>query len=162
MAKAEKRTSTVKLRKMRGKHKFMLIIFSIIMMGLLRTGFMFMIIGLMPSIVAYYMDVSKHRFTFKSIFASNLSGMLPYIGKIIHYGPGSTVLQEVMGTGTNWVIIYGSALIGWMLVQIGPMMAQVFIHGFHQTQLARLNHLQKKIESEWGPEVTQFTAVGEG
>ena len=143
--------------KMRFKHKFFLILFSIVMMGLLRTGFVFFIIGMLPCIVAYYMDVTRFRYTFKSVFAANLSGMMPYITKIIHDGPSSALLQEIMGNGMNWFIIYGSAMIGWLLIKVCPMLALTMVTGVHQTQFIRYDWLQKKLESEWGEEVKQFS-----
>jgi hypothetical protein len=145
-----------KRQKMRFKHKFILITFSLLMMAFLRTGFVFFVIGMLPCIVAYYMDVSKHRYTFKCIFASNLSGMLPYITKIIHDGPSSSLLQEIMGDATSWIIIYGAALMGWLLIKVCPMIAQSMVNGMHQTQIMRYEWIQKKLESEWGEEVKQF------
>lgn len=143
--------------KMRTRNKLLLIFFSLLLMAFLRTGFVFLIIGLLPSFVAYFMDVSKHRYAFRTIFACNLSGMLPYIGKLLAHGPSSALLQDIMSQGTNWVIIYMSALIGWLLIQVCPMIAQIFISGLHQTQISRMKAVQKKIEGEWGPEVTQFS-----
>ena len=148
--------------KMRARNKLLLIIFGLLLMALLRTGFVFLIIGLLPSFVAYFMDVSKHRFAFRTIFACNLSGMLPYIGKMLAHGPSSAMLQDIMSHATNWIIIYMSALIGWLLIQVCPMIAQIFITGFHQTQISRMKALQKKIEGEWGPEVTQFSHPADG
>jgi hypothetical protein len=145
--------------KMRFKNKLMLILFSLLMMGLLRTGFVFFVIGMLPCIVAYYMDVTKHRYTFKSVFAANLSGMMPFITKIIYTGPSSSLLQEIMGDSTTWVIVYGAAFIGWLLVKVCPMMAQVMVSSAQQAQHMRYEWLQKKLESEWGDEVKQFSVV---
>jgi hypothetical protein len=127
------------------------------MMAFLRTGFVFFVIGMLPAVVAYYMDVSKYRYTFKSVFAANLSGMMPYITKLLAAGPSSTVLQEIMGNATNWGIIYGSALVGLVLVKACPILAQAMVAGMHQTQTARCEWLQRKLENEWGPEVKQFS-----
>ncbi|MES2983823.1 MAG: hypothetical protein V4735_01385 [Pseudomonadota bacterium] len=150
-------TTTLTMRKMRRKHKLLLILFSLLMMGLLKTGFVFFVIGMMPCVVAYYMDVSKHRYMFKSVFNANLAGMMPSIVKMIHAGPSSVLLQEIMGNSTNWFIIYGAAFMGWLLVKVCPMVAQVMVMGLHQSQVARYEGLQRKIETEWGPEVTQFS-----
>jgi hypothetical protein len=150
------RASSTKRAKMRFKHKFMLITFSLLMMAFLRTGFVFFVIGMLPCIVAYYMDVSKHHYTFKSIFASNLSGMMPFITRIIREGPSSALLQEIMGDATSWIIIYGAALMGWLLVKLCPMLAQGMVKGMHQTQIMRYEWIQKKLENEWGNEVKQF------
>src|SRR6478609_8727203 len=74
-------------RYMTGRGRIILIIASLVLMALFRTGFVFLIIGLLPSIVAYYMDVTRPHFTFKTIFCFNLSAMMPYIGKILSFGP---------------------------------------------------------------------------
>ncbi len=148
---------TVTMRKMRGKHKLMLIIFSLAMMVLMRTGFVFLIIGMLPCIVAYYMDVSKYQYMFKSVFAANLAGMMPFITKIIDGKASSTLLQEIMGDSTSWVIIYGAAFIGWLLVRVCPIATHTMVSAVHQTQVMRYEWLQKKLESEWGEEVKQFS-----
>ena len=151
------RANAIVRHKMRFKHKFMLITFSLLMMALLRTGFVFLIIGMLPCIVAYYMDVSKYRYTFQSVFAANLSSMMPYITRIVHNGPSSTMLSEIMGNGLTWFIIYGSAIMGWILVKACPIFAHVMVQGMHNTQFMRFDWLQKKLEGEWGPEVKQFS-----
>jgi hypothetical protein len=157
---AVKKAGSGRHKPLRMKHKIMLIVLSLLLMGFLRTGFMFVIIGLLPSIVAYYMDITADRYTFKTIFACNLCGMLPYIGRMLHEGPSSALLQNLMGTAMNWVIIYGTAILGWLLVEICPMIAQVLIAGFSQAQITRIERLQKKIEREWGPEVTELSKEG--
>lgn len=144
-------------RRMGKRAKILLIILSLIMMGVFRTGFLFIIIALMPSIIMYYVDASRRRHTFKTIFACNLSGVVPSVGKMISFGPSSQIMQEIMGDAQNWFIIYGSALIGWMMVRTAPMIAHTLITGFHQTQVMRLGRNQRNIENEWGKEVTQFS-----
>ena len=143
--------------KMRFRNKFLLITFSLLMMGFMRTGFVFFVIGMLPAIVAYYMDISKHRYTFKTIFAANMTGMMPYVTKMLAAGPSSTMLAEIMGNAFNWVIIYGSAMVGWMLILFCPMVAQIMVAGVNQTQFLRYDTLRKKLEGEWGEEVKQFS-----
>lgn len=161
MAKKDKTaaaTSTASgFPKMRFKYKLMLIILSLTMMVVLHTGFVFFVIAMLPATVAYYVDRSKHRYTFKTIFAANLSGTLPYVTKLIEQGPSSANLLEVMGNIETWGIIYGASMVGWMLVQICPMLATSMVTGMHQAQITHCETLQKKLESEWGPEVTQFS-----
>ena len=156
VAREVKKALAPKRGKLSAKYRVLLIIVSLAMMALLRTGFIFTIIGLLPSIVAYYTDVTTERYSFKTILACNICGLLPSMEVMLRHGPSSSVLQAVMGNATNWVIIYGSALIGWLIVQICPMIAQVMIGSLHHTQISRITHLQKKIENEWGPEVVQF------
>ncbi len=143
--------------KMRLKHKILFITFNLLMMGLLRTGYVFFIIGMLPGVVAYYMDVTKHRYTFKSVAAANMSGMMPYITRIIGHGPSSSELNDIMGNSLTWCTIYGAAFLGWLLIKLCPMAAEAMVKGMHQTQIMRYQWMQKKLEGEWGAEVKQFT-----
>lgn len=148
-------------RRMKFKNKLLLIISSLLLMAFLRTGFVFYIIGMLPSILVYYLDQSPHRYTFKTIFFCNLSGMLPFLGQLLRYGPSSAALQDIMGDPASWIIIYGSAAFGALLISITPLVAQTLIGRLHQTQVMRLQRAQKKIENEWGKEVTQFGVSNE-
>ncbi len=143
--------------KMRFKYKLLLIVSSLLMMGFLRTGFVFVVIAMLPSIVAYYFDVSKQRYLFRAIFCSNLSGLLPFIGELLRHGPSSGTLQKIMESAHSWLIIYGAAMMGLLLVRVCPILAQMMISGHHRAQLARFERLQKRIENEWGPEVREFS-----
>lgn len=147
--------------KKRGKmsvvSKLLLILFSLFLMAILRTGFLFIVIGLLPSIVVYFIDRSLPQYTFKTVFACNLSAMMPSIVDMLVAGPNSTVLQGIMSNGLNWFAIYSAAIGGMMLIQIMPVVARNVIATLHQTQITRLNQNQQRIEKEWGNEVTQFS-----
>lgn len=162
MAKEKPATTASNRMKMKLRYKLLLIIFSLVMMALLRTGFVFFVIGMMPAIVAYYMDATKYRYIFRSVFAANMAGMFPFIMQILHQGPTSMLLQQTMGSAFVWFVIYGASFLGWLLTVICPYFAQTMVVGLHQTQHARLEWLQKKLESEWGSEVKQFIQLAKG
>lgn len=143
--------------KMGRRNKILLIAFSLLLMGFLRNGFLFIVIGLLPSIVVYFIDRSLQQYTFKTVFACNLSAMVSSIVRMLPSGPNSSVLQEIMNSALNWFTIYSAAVGGLMLVQIMPVVARSIISGLHQTQVSRLTLNQDRLEKEWGPEVTQFS-----
>lgn len=165
MAKTDKKEaaeSTAKPRRKMGfKYKLLLIVSTLLIMAFLRIGFVFYLVGMLPSIIAYYLDQSQHRYSFKTIFCCNLSGMLPFLARMFYYGPTSTTLQETTGNFYTWMIVFGAAGIGIMINAIGPMIARSMICKLHESQVARLQRSQKKIESEWGREVTQFGLADE-
>lgn len=152
----KKKTEKPKRKGMPTKWKVLLILFTLLSMAFLRTGFVFIFIAMLPSIVVYYIDQSEHRYVFRSIFYCNCSGLLPYLAKLIKWGPTSGNLQEIMDSGSTWVIIYGAALVGYLLTAIAPLLAQTMIGSMNQTQVRSLQRAQKKIEKEWGTEVTKF------
>ena len=158
MSKTETANETIqKPKKMKGSTKALLIIVSLLMMAFLRTGFIFFVVGMMPSILFYIIDASKHRYTFQCVLACNLSGMMGFLLQMIAHGPSSAVLQEMMGSFTNWLIIYGAALMGWLVVQICPMLSEALVHNIHKGQIQRIQRIQKKLENEWGGEVAQLS-----
>lgn len=151
-----KKEEKPKRKGMRKKWKILLILFTLLSMAFLRTGFVFIFIAMLPSIVVYYLDQSEHGYLFRSIFYCNCSGLLPYLAKLIKWGPTSGNLQEIMDSTTTWVIVYGAAFIGYLLTIVAPLVAQALIGGMHQTQVRGLQRAQKKIEKEWGNEITKF------
>jgi uncharacterized membrane protein len=143
-------------RKMGKKYKIMLILFCLVSMAFLRTGFIFIIIAMLPSVVAYYFDQSDHRYTFKSIFYCNTAGILPYLAQLIQYGPRSSNIQGIMDHPVTWMVVFGSATGGLLLTLLGPIIGEILITSLHQTQVRNLQRAQKRIEKEWGSEISRF------
>ncbi|MFZ4124729.1 MAG: hypothetical protein ACOYJ2_01485 [Rickettsiales bacterium] len=157
MAKNKKEKSGEEnIEKRSKKLAFALIIISIFLIIFMRTGFVFFIMAILPSIVAYYLDRTAQRYTFHTVFACNLAGTLPFIGQIIKNGAAQAEIQVVMGDTLNWLIIYAAAGFGWLLVYAAPAFAQGFINILHKNQITRLERMQNRIISEWGKEVDNF------
>jgi hypothetical protein len=125
---------------------------------LLRTAAIFLALALLPSIVAYYVDRTATRYIFHTVFACNLAATLPALGRIIKNGISATEVQVVMGDAVNWLIIYGAAGFGWLLVYAAPVFSKGLINVMHQRKIRRLERTQKRIISEWGTEVERFHA----
>ncbi len=142
--------------KMRKKHKIFLILFCLVTMAMLRTGFVFVIIAMLPSILAYYFDQSPNRYTFRSIFYCNTAGVLPYFVQMAKFGPSSANLQGIMNHPMTWIVVFGAAACGYILTNITPIIAQMLIGSLHNNQVRGLERSQKKIEKEWGNEITKF------
>jgi hypothetical protein len=136
-----------------------LIIVSVFMVAFLRTGFIFFILAILPSVVAFYIDRSYTRSTFHTVFACNLSGALPFLARILKNGAAQAEIQVVMSDPLNWMIIYASAGFGWLLVYAAPTFAQGFINMLHQNQIRRLDRMQRRIINEWGKEVDSYNAT---
>lgn len=138
-----------------------MIVISVILIGVMRTGYIFFILAMMPSIVSSFLDRSASRSTFHTVFACNLAGTLPFMGQIIKNAGSHAEIENVMGDAFNWLIIYAAAGFGWLLVFAAPAFALGFINMLHQGQIARLERMQRKIVAEWGPEVENINLIQE-
>ncbi len=146
MAKKKKEKSNEASIEKRSKRlSFALIILSIFLITFMRTGFVFFILAILPSIVAYYLDRSAQRYTFHTVFACNLAGTLPFVGQIVKNGAAQAEIQIVMGDTLNWLIIYAAAGFGWLLVYAAPAFAQGFINVLHENQISRLQRMQNPV-----------------
>lgn len=156
MAKAKAKKNPAKEGKRKGSTKttILLIAISLALIMVFKTGFIFLMIGLLPSIVAYYLDVTRSRTRFHTVLACNLSGVLPYMAEILKdKGTGGGYVTSLMSDPSTWMVVYASAGFGWLLVFATPLFAQFIITMFNQGQIARFQSLQDRIVRDWGQEV---------
>jgi hypothetical protein len=157
---AKKETSKAASNEPKGKSSkklvILLLICSLVMVAVFKLGFIFFMLAMLPSVVAFYVDISRDRMNSQTVFACNLAGALPYMTQMLEEGVSSSAIQQVMTSTTSWLVIYASAGFGWLLIICMPICAQYFINTMHQRQIARLQRLQSRIVDEWGQEVSRF------
>ncbi len=151
----KKKEDTSGRRKLGAKGMLLLIISAISMVIFLQTSSILFIVGMLPSFVAYYVDVSKYRTTFHTVFAFNLSGVLPFICQLAYQGNNSGDMQMMLSDMEVLFIMYMSAAMGWILIWLTPKFSRFLIAGFNESQITRLETSQKRLIREWGEEIAQ-------
>lgn len=135
----------------------LLIALSLFTIIVFKTGFIFFVIGLLPSIVAYYIDITRSRTRFHTVLACNLSGLIPFMTQIWKEdGTHGGYVTSLMSDPMNWLQIYSAAGFGWLLVYTTPLFAQFIISMFNRGQIARFQSMQDRIIKDWGPEVAHM------
>ena len=141
----------------------LLILVSIMLIIMLQFGFIFLLLALLPSIAFYFVDGEPSRSTFRTIFAANLAATLPPLTpmfksglKFKHYEIGS-----VVGDPKVWLMIYGAAAIGWIIIYICRHVARAILAFQYEYRAASLERLQGRLVDEWGPQVRQLTEIPE-
>lgn len=137
----------------------LMIIVCILLIVLLQLGFIFLILALLPSITAYFIDDDYDLTTFRTIFACNLAATIPTITpmfisalKLKHYEIGS-----IIGNPNVWIFIYGGAVIGWVMIHFSSQVARVILDIQYKLRSTSLEKTQLKILDEWGDNVKQLT-----
>lgn len=127
------------------------------MLVLLQFGFIFMLLAMLPSIVAYYSDHEPGKPAFQMVFICNFSATLPSIMPMIqaslkmrHYDV-SFILED----SKVWLIVYGGAAIGWGLVFLSRTIANVVISITYDYNRVELEKFQEKLVREWGEDITK-------
>ncbi len=133
--------------------KLVLIFGSIAAIVFLQYTYIFFLVGMLPTIVAYIVDQHSHRPIFKIVCAMNLSGVFPYIFNIAARGNSFDSVTTSIGDPIVWLVMYSAASMGWVLVWASPHIALLFLKGIYAGQSMRLESTQQKLLDEWGQDI---------
>jgi len=135
----------------------LLIVGSLLMIIFLQKTYILFVIGILPTIVAYYVDRTPSRQIFHTVMPCNLSGVLPFVVELaIRQQNQSGALQSMLGDFTVLLIMYASAAFGWILVYAAPHMASLVIEALNNRQIRKLKKSQQSLVNEWGDEVARI------
>ncbi len=132
-----------------------LVVVSIVGILLLKIGFIFLLVGLMPTVMAYMIDDDPKKNLYKCVRTCNLAGMLPTLFSLVNRSYPAASLQVVMSDPLIWLIVYGSAFGGWVLIWGCRSVAGLFIMGSNQARILILEQEKKALIEEWGEDVAR-------
>lgn len=140
-------------KKASGKRKMILIVLTIVSAVVLKLGVFLLFIGMLPAIVAYEIDNTKHKFVSSTVAAFNFSGVLPDVMQVFIGGGTYDILKIKMLDPLVWMIMYGSAGMGWCMVVLSPVVASTILDSIYAGRILHLEGLQKRSIEDWGNEV---------
>lgn len=153
---AKKAKKTLSAEKRSKKLTFLIVFICLIMVVVFQLGFLFFIIGMLPSIVSYYIDATRNNLSFQTVCTCNLAGVAPFMADIARSGASGIAIQQVLSNSVSWLIVYSAAAIGWILVFAAPIIAQLMINAIHTRQIARLEKQQRILKEQWGEELETY------
>jgi hypothetical protein len=135
--------------------KILLIITCVAGIVVLQYGFLFLVLALLPSLVAYYIESDPKHPTFKIVFATNAAATLPSLMTMIH---SLTHLKHLdisaqMADATAWLFIYSGAAFGWAMIFLCRLIARFIISLMYEYNIAVLEGVQKGMVQEWGEKI---------
>ncbi len=149
MSKEKKATAQKNEKpKMSFKAKFLLFLGMIACIYFFRQNTVLLLIGLLPSIVALFVDQTPFRSWTKTVFCFNLSGMLPTMITIL-FTSKATSLSGHVGDMNMWLLAYSAAALAWIVIWVAPRLTHQWIK--INTAYTIERHLSKiaKLDEEW-------------
>lgn len=131
----------------------LLIPLSLVLIVVLQGGFVFVVFGLMPSLVAYFVDGHTGKPTFKTVLAFNLAGILPTMNDVVQSDSMGATMQVLMGDAYSWFLVYGAAACGYGILLCSRSLTQIGIIITDQTRTDMLTKKQAALVEEWGQRV---------
>ncbi len=148
MAKQE-----LKVRKMGKGTVTLFIIVGMMAIVFIKSTFLFLLIAIIPSFAAYYGDLSETRRYYQSVIACNIGGMASYVAQLMANGNTWNGFENMATDMQTWLVIYSYAGLGYLLVWLCPIIAEMIIELSQQSKIMRLEAMQKRLVHEWGPEI---------
>lgn len=119
------------------------------------VAFTMLLIGFIPTFVAFFVDKTNENYLTITVFGGNLLGCAVPLIKVFSMQPSMYFLQTILTDIYNWFWIYSGAAFGWLLFFIIPPFVERMIAMVDKVQLELIKSEQKKLIEEWGNEVRQ-------
>ena len=113
-----------------------------------------LIAGMLPSIVAGYLDQTKEKMRGITIGAMNLAGCTPFV---MHLWMTETTVDNALNILTDplvWMIMYGAAAIGYCIEWAVVGTVSVFMGERAQVRIKSIEKQQEQLRERWGEEVS--------
>ena len=134
-------------------------IITIVIAIIFLPTFILMLGGMVPSMVGYILDDTKKKSKAKAVAYLNLSGCF-MVGMELWTGDNSVdAALEVFFQPVNWVIMYGMAMFGWILIRSLNPFIVTYLRLNYQVQQRNLRARRKYLLNEWGEAVTTVSAT---
>ena len=141
-------------KKRAGTSVLLMVFGSLALIVLIKHSFIFIMIALMPSIIGYLIDPHSRKSRYRIIRNFNIAGMLPAAVALLQQGNTVSAVQSTLSNPYVWAMMYGSALIGFLLVWLAPAVYYIVLEITSASQIKRLESAQKSLIEEWGQEVS--------
>lgn len=145
---------------MRSAMLSLVLIMAGVLIVLMQFGFIFLLLALMPSIVAYYTDPHPRKTSFKIVFAGNVSAAMPTLMPMIKAGLNMHPVDvvSVVQDPAVWMFIYLGAAAGWALIYLCKFIARFVVTMSFEYSIKSLENEQQMLVEEWGQDVAQLPA----
>src|SRR3954468_4608124 len=112
-----------------------------------------LVLGLLPTIVAWFVDRREEKYAAYCVGGFNLSGVMPYLFVLWAGGNTMHAFGVIAKSPFSWAVMLGAAALGWLANYWAPQVAMRVRRIRDRNEVSRLRKRQEQILEEWGPEV---------
>ena len=110
-------------------------------------------LGLLPTLVAFVVDIHPRKYAARSVGFLNFAGTLPFL---ISLWTGHHDLLSAMRILTDvyaWLVIYSAAAVGWVIYWGMPSVAGFLMEINAARRVRKLDAQRKKLIADWGEDI---------
>lgn len=140
-------------KKGKGGGIFMLLAICLPLAFFLKSTFVFCILALMPTLVAYYVDTSKDKLLFRVVSLCNFAATLPFAVNLVIHDSSASMFQQYFTDVKVWFMVYAAAAAGWLMVKYLPQAVFQWMQFLNNQKIASIEKVQQRLIQEWGPDI---------
>ena len=122
---------------------------------------MVLIVGMLPTLVAAFVDKTPKKFAAWCVGGMNLAGVFPSLQDL---WAGETTIRQAMsilGSPADLLVMYAAAAFGWMIYIAVPPVIRSIMTVVAQHRIAQLRSDQRNLIGEWGAGIADQALLDE-
>jgi hypothetical protein len=112
-------------------------------------------IGMLPSVITAIFDRKPRKTALQTIACANFCGVIIFAADLWKNGNNLEYLETILQNHLNWLIMYGSALMGLMAYIVIPVIIALLLDAKSSIESSDLKRQMQALRDEWGPEVAE-------
>jgi hypothetical protein len=116
------------------------------------------VVGMMPTAVAYFVDTSPQRSLGPTVLFLNFSGVLPTLFRLWKSGHTVDRALDIILQPTMLLLMYLPAAFGWLLYAYVPVLVSGILRRKAEMRIRSLEKDQDYLVEQWGSAVAQASA----
>lgn len=118
-----------------------------------------LIIGMMPTIAAFFVDRSKRKTKAITVGSMNLAGCVPFVLELWMGGHNFDMSFSIVTDAKAIVVMYAAAAVGYLVDWAMTGIIASFLLQRGKARLKAIDKRQKELVERWGKEVTGDVVV---
>ena len=118
-----------------------------------------LLVGMLPTFVAFIIDRSPQKYLTYCVCAMNITGVFPGIYELWTTQNNISLALKIVTNIFDLSLMYLSAAIGWFIYSVVPPIIRVFIKVIAQQRINLLRGQQQNLVQEWGENVADIISV---
>lgn len=133
------------------------IVFALMAVILLPTTIV-ILVGLVPSAVAFFVDTSRERLLGSTVLCMNIAGLLPAVLRLWKQGHTMDMAITLISQPSVLVVILVSSGVGWLLYIYMPQFVSKLARKRAEVRIRTLERLQGELIEQWSKAVAGTSA----
>lgn len=131
-----------------------LLVFIVILSAVYLPTAVFLFVGLLPSIVAFFVDSSRKKRKCVTVGAINLAGCMPFLLDIWFTDHSFSKAVSLLTEPTTIVMIYAAAGFGYVLDWFLTIVVSGYVYQRGSARIKVIQNYQQDLIKRWGVEVS--------